>query len=154
MKQQLSAEPVLAHYNSTLPLKLACDASPYWVGAVISHIMPSGEEKPIVYGSRTLSKAERNYAQVEKEALVIIFGIKKFHQYVYSRKFLLVTDHKPLTTILSPKAALAAARLQRWAIMLSPYNYEIEFRPTKQHANADTLSRLPIEDTQTTDTDT
>jgi len=70
-----------------------------------------------------MSKAEGNYAQVEKEALAIIFGIKaiifgikKFHQYIYGRKFWLVTDHKPLTTILSPKAALAAARLQRWAL--------------------------------------
>ena len=156
LKQQSSSEPVLAHYDSSLPLKLACDASPYGVGAVISHIMPSGEEKPIAYGSRTLSKAERNYAQVEKEALAIIFGIKKFHQYVYGRKFLIVTDHKPLTMILSPKASLptlAAARLQRWAITLSAYHYEIEFRPTKQHANTDSLSRLPLENALTTDTD-
>ena len=106
-------------------------------------MLPSGEEKPIAYGSRTLSKTEQNYAQVEKEALAIIFGIQKFYQYIYGRKFLLVTDHKPLTTILSPKAglpALAAARLQRWAIMLSAYQYDIEFRPTHKHGNADCLS--------------
>jgi len=67
---------------------------------------------------------------VEKEALAIIFGIKKFHQYIYGRKFKLVTDHKPLTTILSPKVglpALAAAWIQRWVIMLSAYQYDIEF---------------------------
>ena len=78
---------------------------------------------------------------MEKEALVIIFSIKKFHYYSYGRKFLLQTDHKPLTIILSPKmglpALLAAARLQRWAIILSAYNYDIVFRPTKCHANAD-----------------
>ena len=108
MKQQLSSKPILTHYDSTLPLKLACDASPYRVGAVISHVMPNGEENPIAFGSRTISKAEKNYAQVEKEALAIIFGVKKFHQYVFGQKFLLVTDHKPLTTILSPKANLPA----------------------------------------------
>ena len=83
-----------------------------------------------------------------------MFGIKKFHQYVYGWKFLLVTDHKPLTTILSPKAslpALAAARLQRWAITLSAYNYDIEFRPTTKHANANGLSRLPLDSTSTTE---
>ena len=87
-------------------------------------MLPSGEEKPIAYGSRILSKTEQNYAQVEKETLAIIFGIQKF---ISTWKFLLVTDHKPLTTILSPKEglpALAAARLQRWAIMLSVYQYD------------------------------
>ena len=88
---------------------------------------------------------------MEKEALAIIFGIKKFHQYVYGQKFLLVTDHKPLTTILSPKAslpALAATRLQRWAITLSAYHYDIKFHP---HANADSLSRLPLENISAND---
>ena len=86
-----------------------------------------------------------NYAQVEKETFVIIFGICKFHQYIYGWKFQLVTDHKPLTTILGPKTGLpvlAAARLQRWAIMLSAYQYDIEFRPTHKHSNADCLPWL------------
>ena len=78
LKSQLSAKPILVHYGSTLPLKLACDASPYVVGTVISHVMPSGEERPIAFGSRTLSKAEQNYAQVEKEALAIIFVSRNF----------------------------------------------------------------------------
>lgn len=112
--------------------------------------------EPVAFGSRTLSNAERNYAQVEKEALAIVFGIKKFHQYIYGWKFLLVTDHKPLTTIFSPKAslpALTAARLQRWAITLSAYHYDIEFRPTAKHANADSLSRLPLDSISTAEVD-
>ena len=110
-------------------------------------MLPSREERPIAYASRTLTKSERNYAQIEKEALSIIFGIKKFHQYLYGRKFLLVTDYKPLTTLLGPKSGiptLAAARLQRWALLLAAYQYDIEYRSTAKHANADCLSRLPI----------
>ena len=148
LKDQLSSDQVLAHYNYTLPVRLACDASQYGVGAVISHLMPDGTERPIAYGSRTLTKAEKNYAQIDKEAAAIIFGIKKFHPYIYGRKFTLITDHKPLTTIFSPKSslpALAAARLQRWAIILSAYQYEVEFRATDKHANADCLSRLPLQ---------
>ena len=58
-----------------------------------------------------------------------------------------MTDHKPLTAILGPKKGippLAAARLQRWAIVLSAYSYQIELRSATAHANADGLSRLPL----------
>ena len=128
-------------------MKFDTDASQYGIGAVISHVLPSGEERPIAYASRTLTKSERNYAQIEKEALSIVFGVNKFHQYLYGRKLLLVTDHNPLTTLLAPKSGiptLAAARLQRWALLLAVYQYDIECRSTEKHVNADCLSRFPI----------
>ena len=98
----------------------------------------------------TLTSSERNYAQIEKEALSLVFGVKKFHRFLYSRKFTLVTDHKPLTTVLNPKKGLptlAAAQMQRWAMLLSVYQYDIEFRSTAGHANANGFSRLPIQTT-------
>ena len=133
---------VLVH-DMNLPERLACDASSYGLSAVISHVMHNGEERPIDYASRTLSASEKNYAQIEKEAL----SFKKFHIYLYGCKFTLITDHKPLTAILGPKTSiptLAAARMQRWALILSAHPYEIyEYRSSSQHANADALSRLP-----------
>ena len=105
-KQRLLKSKWLAHYNTEMKLRLTCDASPYGVGAVISHVLPSGEEHPIAFASRTLSPSEKNYAQIEKEALSIIFEVKKFHKYLYGRKFQLLTDHKPLLAILGPKSAI------------------------------------------------
>ena len=124
-KKQLSSAPVLAHYDLQLPLQLARDASSYGVGAVLSHRYPDGNERPVAYASRTLLLNERNYAQIEKEVLVLIFRIQKFHQFTYDTLF---TDHQPLLAILGPKKgipSIAAAQMQRWALLLSAYQYII-----------------------------
>ena len=151
-KRLLLQSKVLVHYDSSLPLRLAADASQYGLGAVISHTLPNGEERPIAFASRSLSQSERNYSQIDKEALALIYGVQKFHTYLYGRKFTLVTDHKPLITIFGPKKgvpSVAAARLQRWALLLAAYQYDIEFRSTTAHGNADALSRLPLLDDTT-----
>ncbi len=148
VKCVLTQSKVLTHYNPSLPIQLACDASPYGVGAVLSHVMPSGEERPIAFASRTLNSAESNYAQIEREALAIIFGVKKFHQYLFGRRFTLLTDHR--SRVFGPQTgipSLAANRMQRWALLLSAHQYDIKYRRSEQHCNADGLSRLPLPDT-------
>ena len=151
LKEALTSATVLTYFDPKLPIALACDASSIGIGAVIYHIYPDGTERPIAYASKTLSSAERKYSQIEREALSLIFGVKKFHNYLYGRTFLLVTDHKPLLTIFGPKKCIpvmAANRLQRWAIILAAYTYDIQYKPTAKHGNADILSRLPIPEDQ------
>ena len=77
-KEMLTSTALLVHYDPTKPLILSCDASQYGVGAVLSQVC-NGDEKPVAYASRTLTNAERNYSQLEKEGLALIFGVKKFH---------------------------------------------------------------------------
>ncbi|CAC5377656.1 Uncharacterized protein K02A2.6 [Mytilus coruscus] len=142
---------ILTHFNPELPVTLACDASPYGLGAVISYRYPNGSDRPIAFASRSLAPAEKNYSQIDKEALGIIWGIKKFHSYLYGRKFKLITDHQPLIYIFNSEKGVsvtASARLQRYSLFLSGYEYEIEFRGTAKHANADSLSRLPLKSTE------
>ncbi|XP_059062766.1 uncharacterized protein K02A2.6-like [Achroia grisella] len=145
VKRLLISSEVLVHYSPDLPLILTTDASSLGVGAVITHTTQHGE-RPIAYASRSLTKAERAYSQIEREALAIIYGVKKFHQYLYGRHFTLRTDHKPLTSIFGSKAGIpimAASRMQRWGVLLSGYTYNIEYVPSAKN-NADALSRLPL----------
>ena len=112
--------------------------------------MPNGTERPIAYASRTLNCSERNYWQIEKEGLSIIFGVKKFYSYLFGRRFTIITDHKPLLSLLScqkPTSVQASARVRRWSLHLSMFEYDLKFRKTQDHANADALSRLPLKET-------
>ena len=146
-KRLLSSESLLVHFDSTVPLTLACDASAYGIGAVLAHRFPDGSERPIGYASRTLNEAERNYSQLEKEGLSLVFGIKKFYAYLFGKPFELVTDHQPLLGLLKegrPTSPQASARIRRWSLYLSMFEYTLKFRRTTAHANADALSRLPL----------
>ncbi len=100
VKKFLISDGLLVHYDPSKELILACDASPYGIGAVLSHRDEMGQEHPITFASRTLGTAEKNYSQPEKEGLAIIFGVKRFHHFLFGRHFIILSDHKPLQRIL------------------------------------------------------
>lgn len=144
IKHLLKESDVLVHFNPDLPLVLSCDASPRGVGAWLGHEMPDGQVRAVAHASRTLSAAEQNYSQICREGLAIIFGVQRFHEYVYGRHFILVSDCKPLCSIMGPKTGIPlmmAGRLQRWSIILSEYNYSIKCVKSKENCVADCLSR-------------
>jgi len=146
VKQLIAADTCLTHFDATAPITLATDASGYGIGCVLSHRTSDGE-RPICFASRSLTKPEKNYSQLDREGLSIVWAVKKMSDYIYGRHFTLVTDNRPIAAILSPNKAtppMVAARLQRWSSFLSGYDYTIEQRSTHKHANADFLSRFPL----------
>lgn len=149
VKKMLASEQVLAHFITDAKTIVTVDASPVGLGAILSQEDRNGVERPVSYASRSLTPAEKKYSQIQKEATAIIFGVKKFHQFLYGRSepFTLRTDHKPLTVIFGNNRGIpevTANRLQRYAIFLSAYNYNIEYVNSASNT-ADFLSRaLPV----------
>lgn len=148
IKNILASDQVLAHYNPDAKLILTVDASPSGLGAILSQVGADEIERPISFASRTLNTAEKKYSQIQKEATAIIFGVRRFHQYLYGRStpFTLRTDHKPLISIFGPYKGVpevSANRLQRYAIFLSAYNYNIEYIRSADNS-ADYLSRASL----------
>ena len=121
------------------------------IGGVLSHRMEDGSEKPVAYVSRTLSAAETQYSQLEKEALAIVYSVQKLDHYLRGRSFIIYSDHKPLQFLLNENRSvpvMASARIQRWSLTLGAYQYSIQYRAGTRMANADALSRLPLPETE------
>lgn len=144
IKNSLISSEVLIPYNPNLPLLLATDASKVGIGAVLSHRLENGLERPIAYASRTLTKTEQKYPQMDREALAIVWAVQKFFLYLYARHWTLITDHKPLSQILHPHKTLpilCISRMANYADFLANFDFDVIFKPTKQNANADFCSR-------------
>ena len=141
-RKLLISEPILKLPQFNLPFMLDTDASNYGIGGVLSQEQ-NNEIHPIAYFSKQLSKTERNYSTTERELLAIVATIEHFHQFLYGTQFVVNTDHQPLKYIFKIKEP--AARLLRWMVRLSNYDFEIRYKRGIANGNADALSRLPEE---------
>ena len=138
VKGMITSTPVLAFYDPNKPLTVENDACEYGLGSAILQ-----DGKPVAYASRSLSEAEKRYAQIEKEMLAVTFGLEKFHHYTYGRDVEVVTDHKPLVAIHAKPLSRAPKRLQNLLLRAQKYNYKLSFKPGKDIPLADALSRAP-----------
>ena len=98
LKEEIATQ-VLAHYNLSAETKISADTSAYGLGAVLLHCQENHEWKPVAFASRSLNDIESCYAQIEKEALALVWSTEKFSDYVLGKHFLFETDHKPLVPL-------------------------------------------------------
>ena len=128
----------LAYYDRSQPLSIQTDASEYGLGAALLQ-----NNRPIAFASKTLTDVETRYANIERECLSVVFGLEKFHTYIYGRHITVFNDHKPLEMITKKPIHAAPPRLQRMLLRLQKYDYTLIYKPGKEMTLADRLSRFP-----------
>lgn len=141
LKEHMTRPTTLGYFDVSDRTQLVADASPVGLGAVLIQINKTGP-RIIAYASKSLSDVEKRYAQIEKEALALVWAVERFHFYLYGRSFELITDHKPLETIFGSRSK-PCARIERWVVRLQSYKATVVYRQGKSNI-ADPLSRLAI----------
>ncbi|GFW08812.1 retrovirus-related Pol polyprotein from transposon 412 [Trichonephila clavipes] len=138
LKNSLTTPPVLKQADGTKPYIIQTDASNYALGAVLLQGEGS-DEHPIEYASRLLTPAGRNYSTTEREALAVVWALKKFRGYIEGTEITVASDHQPLKWLLNLKSP--TGRLARWALEIQSFNLKVQYIPGKANVVADMLSR-------------
>ncbi|KMQ85846.1 enzymatic polyprotein endonuclease reverse [Lasius niger] len=133
LKEKLTTAPVLKYPDFAQEFIVTTDASDYAIGAILSQ-GKIGEDQPVAYASRVLSRAEQNYNTTEKELLSIVWAVKHFRPYLYGTKFTIVTDHKSLIWVFN--VTDPRSRLMRWRLKLEEYDYVIVHKADQANRNA------------------
>ncbi|GFS82416.1 retrovirus-related Pol polyprotein from transposon 297 [Trichonephila clavipes] len=115
VKAAVTKTPVLKLPDFKQPFELFTDASSIGVGAVLNQ-----EQRPVVFTSRTLSNAERNYTVTERKCLAVIWAMYKFRTYLGSQPIKVITDHAALTRLTNGKNL--SGRMIRWLLKLAEFN--------------------------------
>ena len=144
--QAFTKAPVLAHVNLEMQLCLACDASILGGGHVLFQV-PKGCDKYeitkdniIAISSHKFTETQLRYSIYKKELWSCIYGMRRHHNYLWGRQFVLITDHFPLIYIHTQPALSQA--LQQWLDVIQDYNFIVVHRPGILHVLPDVLSRL------------
>ena len=104
--------------------------------------------QPIAYGSRSLTKTEQNYAQIEKEMLGIVYGATKFHSYTFGQKVTVESDHRALEILFKKPLYLVPPRKAKMMLKVQKYYLNVIFKPGKEMFISDTLNRKPLKTTE------
>uniref|UniRef100_A0A224Z9X1 RNA-directed DNA polymerase n=1 Tax=Rhipicephalus zambeziensis TaxID=60191 RepID=A0A224Z9X1_9ACAR len=142
LKQAMSDASTLAYFDPSRPTELVVDASPHGLGAILVQ-REDTRTLVIAYASRALTPVESRYSQIEREMLAAVWGMEHFRLYLCGTKFLLLTDHKPLVSILGNPKSVPSARIQRLALRIQQYAFDVQHTAGSSNPS-DYLSRHPV----------
>lgn len=150
LKELLSTDPVIAHFDPNKPCELRTDASLLGIGGILRQ-----DGKIIGCKSRSLNKAERNYSVTEWEALAVCYSIQKFRHFLEGTSFTIVTDHLPLVSMLKRgrENETENKRINKWLMGLIDFDFTLMYKKGKLHTDADAISRHPVDDPPSSDND-
>ena len=137
VKEAVISDTTLRYFNPSLPMTIQVDASQVGLGAAL---LQNG--KPIAFASKALTETECQYANIEREMLAAVFGVERFHTYIYGWSFMIESDHKPLKSISRKNLADMPAWLQCMMLCLQGYDFTIHYCPGKEMVIPDTLSQF------------
>lgn len=150
VKKLFQTDIVLRSYDQNLPTVIECDASSYGIASALFQQHVDGW-RPVAFVSRSLNADEKRYSQLERECLAIVFGCEKFRKFLLGGKFIVQSDHNPLKKLLGSTSAFpqtCSARVQRWALRLSQFDYDVQYVRGVEMLNSDCMSRLPLAETE------
>jgi len=139
IKQQYTMAPILIPPRWDLEFHVHSDASNLAVGAMLAQNPTGKSDQPIVYASRLLNSAEKNYTTTEREALAMVYALQKFRHYLLGNKVVFFVDHMALTYLVNKPQA--SSRVTRWLLLFTEYDFSVVYKPGKTHGIADALSR-------------
>ena len=120
LKEAITEESQIAFYDTCKPVTLEADASMKGIGAALVE-----DKGPVAYASKSLTKTQANYSNIEREMLALVHGVERFHTYLYGRAFTIHSDHKPLEVICGKPISAAPPRLQRMLLKIQDYDYTV-----------------------------
>ena len=141
IKELVKEDILLTYYDRKKPVTVQCDYSKQGLGVALVQ-----DGRPVQFASKAISDSEAQYAPIEGEMLAVLYGVTKFHYYLYGRKFKVESDHRPLQYIQKKNLSRAPPRLRTMLMNLSQYDFDIQYKPGKDMVLPDTFSRLSQSD--------
>ena len=127
-------------------VRVSADSSQSSPGTILEQEHPESDWKSVAFPSRSLSKAEKNYASIEKECLSVVFATNRFHEYCYGHHFDVLNDHKPPQGIFAKSLVDAPPRIQRFLLRLQHYDFDFNYLPGSKIVVSDCLSRAHLDE--------